>query len=84
MTHLKFSPSESIGRSITSKVAQFEALCTEKRVLGAQIERDILQLEDLALIDVRTAESKLASAKIERNVRIMYLENAYEGGPLSL
>jgi len=84
MTRLKHIPSESKSQSVASNVALFEALCTEKRALGVQIEKDILQLDQSALEDVYTAELELERAKIECSAVTMYLDRAYEGRPLSL
>ena len=84
MTHLKFSPSESNCRSIAFNVALFDALCTKKRALGAQIEKDLLQIDESSLQDVRTAEYELEKAKIECSSVTMYLDRSYKGEFLSL
>lgn len=84
MMHLKFSPSESTRQSVALNVALFEALCTEKRELGAQIEKDILQIDGSALQDVRAAKFELERAKFDYTAVKTYLDNAYKGTSLSL
>ena len=84
MTHLKFSPPESTRQSMAFNVSLFEALCAEKRELGAQIEQDILQIDESALEDVRAAQFELERARFEYAAVTTYLDNAYKGASLGL
>jgi hypothetical protein len=84
MTELIFSPSEPNFESMTSDLARFEALSAEKRELESDIEKTMLDIDQMAMEGLKSAEEELQETNLKCAGLVARLERVAGGTLITL